>query len=114
MLALPLAAWNRLSTAVAERDAYKVMLVQVADFCDDGQNWPHGIDGDESGSWTTCDGRFNLQQLAEEAVDDYQRAAREYAQLNAVWTAARRYKWCVEHTDGIADAEQALFKALEA
>lgn len=101
---------------VQERDTYKAMLVQIADYCDDGDNWPHGMDGDDTGSWITCDGRFSVQQMAQEAVEDYKAAAKAFAHLEAVWAAARRYRWEAEREkqseERIAAARAALFAVL--
>lgn len=51
---------NRLRTA----------LDVVHAFTDERDNWKHDMDGDEDGTWITCDGRWDLQTLVQGALGD--------------------------------------------
>lgn len=54
--------------ALAEVDRLRAALQGIADTCEAPDVWEHGIDGDEYNSWTTCEGRWAIQEQAEAAL----------------------------------------------
>jgi hypothetical protein len=60
---------GRVAGLRAERDRYHDALNAILEYCEDGE-WLHGIDGDDTGSWTTCDGRDAVEAMASDALGE--------------------------------------------
>jgi hypothetical protein len=52
----------------AEVARLRAVLQSIAQACESGDIWEHGIDGDEYNSWTTCEGRWAIHATADETL----------------------------------------------
>lgn len=62
---------QRIIDLEAQNTRYHDALKTIHDYCDDG-DWLHGVDGDDNGSWYTCDGRYAVEAMASDALRDPQ------------------------------------------
>lgn len=53
---------------IARQRAAEAALKAIHEFCEDGDGWLHGHDGDDYSSWTTCEGRDTIEAMASDAL----------------------------------------------
>lgn len=58
----------RIALAAAEQLAAErlALITRIETVIDDGANWAHGYDGDDTGEWTICNGRDTLATMLED------------------------------------------------
>jgi hypothetical protein len=58
---------RRITELELDRERYRDALIAIRDHCRHGK-WEHRLDGDESGTWVTCEERGTIETMAEEAL----------------------------------------------